>query len=65
MVFSLALTLVLGGEAIAQSPNFPVRASVTIVNPSPYLEDYGRDGNMLVVLTLVDNQPNYQEVGGR
>jgi len=60
MVFFFVLALVTGREAIAQSPNFPVRASVTIVNPSPYLEDYGRDGNLLVVLTLVDNQPNYQ-----
>jgi hypothetical protein len=60
MVVFLLLVFTAGGKAIAQSPNFPVRASVTVVNPSPYLEDYGRDGNVLVVLTLVDNQPNYQ-----
>ena len=43
-----------------RAQNFPVRASVTIVNPSPYLEDYGRDGNVLVILTLVDDRPTYE-----
>ncbi|MTB52350.1 fibronectin type III domain-containing protein [Lewinella sp. W8] len=47
-----------GGYLLGQ--NFPVRASVTLINPSPYLEDYAREGNLLVVLTLVDNRPSYQ-----
>lgn len=56
--FLILIALSLGTMLSAQ--NFPVRASVTILEASPYLEDYGRDGNLLVVLTLVDNQPGYQ-----
>ncbi|OAV43829.1 hypothetical protein [Lewinella sp. 4G2] len=51
--------LILSSSAAAVAQNFPVRASVTIVNPSPYLEDYGRDGNVLVILTLVDDRDVY------
>lgn len=43
-----------------RAQNFPIRASVTVVTPSPYLEDYGRDGNVIIVLTLVDNRPSYE-----
>lgn len=59
MVISATLFL-LFGAATVKAQNFPVRASVTIVNPSPYLEDYGRDGNTIIILTLVDNRPSYQ-----
>lgn len=49
--------LLMGTAAYGQ--NFPVRASVTAVNASPYLEDYGRDGNLIVILTLVDAREEY------
>ncbi|MFK8162695.1 MAG: fibronectin type III domain-containing protein, partial [Lewinella sp.] len=57
-ILFLLLALGLAREGMAQ--NFPVRASVTVVTPSPYLEDYGREGNVIVVLTLVDNRPSYE-----
>lgn len=57
----LFLALCSGLVLSAQNLNFAVRASVTILEASPYLEDYGRDGNLLVVLTNVDNSnPAYQ-----
>ena len=58
MVFLLFLACWLGREGLF-AQNFPVRASVTVVTSSPYLEDYGRDGNLIVILTLVDQRDTY------
>ena len=56
---AVVLGLALLTSFALRAQNFPVRASVTILNPSTYLEDYGRANNTLVVLTLVDNRPSY------
>ncbi|MEM9930982.1 MAG: hypothetical protein AAF840_14265, partial [Bacteroidota bacterium] len=57
LAVSFLLAFMASGWMGAQ--NFPVRASVSVITPSSYLEDYAQEGNVMVVLTLVDNRPSY------